>query len=615
MSRLHYDYQKYIEIRNQTKKEIRKTVKEYEKKIAKNSKSNPKGFWKYVNCKLKRTTGIANLKKPDDTLTTSDEDKANVLNDYFSSVFTKEDLKDVPELSPRNKDTFLSEIILTREAVKDKLSKLDPSKATGPDNIPSIVLKALSEELSLPLLILFNKSLSEGHVPNAWKTAEVTAIFKKGERCSPSNYRPVSLTCIACKVLESLITDQIRQYFDENDFFSKCQHGFRKSRSCITQLLEVMNNLTTLIDNNEAIDIIYLDFRKAFDTVPHARLINKLKAYGIEGSLLQWISSFLSQRKQRVRVNAAHSDFSPVTSGIPQGSILGPLLFIIFINDLPDCVQSICEIFADDTKIFGPSTKHSVLQADLLKLMEWSAIWQLYFNITKCSALYIGKNNERHVYYTDANKTNKLDTTTQEKDLGVIFTENLKFDEHINNAVKKANKMVGLIRRSFEYLDANMFLKLYKAIVRPHLEYANVIWHPILQRQKIILEKVQRRATKIVPGLKNLSYEDRLISLNLPSIKFRQTRGDLIQTYKIINSIDNVDCNAFFTFSNTSTRNSELKLYKERTNTKTRSNFLPHRINNIWNELPIHVRCAENVNHFKQLIDNHLIHLMYECYE
>ena len=226
----------------------------------------------------------------------------------------------------------------------------------------------------------------------------------------------------------------------------------------------------------------------------------------------------------------------------------------------------------------------------------------------------MGKNNDNNVYYTDTDMTNKLEITIQEKDVGVVFTDNLKFDEHINNSVKKANQMVGLIRRSFEYLDKDMFLKLFKAIVRPHLEYANVVWHPIFQRQKTLLEGVQRRATKILPELKKLSYEDRLIALNLPTIKYRQTRGDLIQSFKIIHSIDNVDCNDFFTFSNTSTRNSELKLYKERTNTKYRENFLPHRINNLWNELPINVRSAKSVNQFKQLIDNHLTHLKYEYY-
>ena len=187
---------------------------------------------------------------------------------------------------------FFTDIILTREAVKLKLCNLDASKASGSDNIPATIFKSLCEELSSPLLFIFNKSLSKGYVPCAWKTAEVTTIFKNGDRSSPGNYRPVSLTCIAGKVLESLITDQIRSYFEINKFFTTCQHGFRNKRSCVTQLLEVMNDLTKFYDNNVPVDIIYLDFRKAFHTVPHVRLTNKLKAYGIERNLLLWIASF-----------------------------------------------------------------------------------------------------------------------------------------------------------------------------------------------------------------------------------------------------------------------------------------------------------------------------------
>ena len=334
-----------------------------------------------------------------------------------------------------------------------------------------------------------------------------------------NNYRPVSLTSITCKILESFITDAIRNYMEKNNLFSKCQHGFRQHRSCVTQLLEVLNDLTTFIENQQDIDIIYLDFSKAFDSVPHQRLLNKLQAYGIDGNLLKWISNFLNNRKQRVRVNDSYSEYSTVTSGIPQGSILGPILFITYINDLPECLESICKIFADDTKLYGPSSQHDKLQRDLLRLLEWSRIWQLGFNIEKCSILHVGRNNEKHTYYMDSNNSKVLNITDSEKDLGVTFTSDLKFDTHITNIVNKGNQLTGLIKRSFSYIDAKMFNKLYKAIVRPHLEYANIIWHPIYKRQLRSIENIQRRATKLVPELKNLTYYERLTALDLPSIQ------------------------------------------------------------------------------------------------
>ena len=623
---MQYKYQQYIETRNKAKRELRKSVKEYERKISHESKHNAKGFWRYVNTKLKRTTGVCNLLKPDGLLTTNDQEKCKVLNDFFSSVFTREDLNNVPKLPKRNKEQFmgpdgllttkehfLKDVVISREAVEKKLNNLNPNKATGPDKLPALILKELASELSTPLHIIFNKSISEGYVPGKWRTAEVTGIFKKGSKNLASNYRPVSLTCILCKVLESFIRDALLNYMEENKMFSKCQHGFRRHRSCVTQLLEVMNDLSSFEEDKIDFDILYLDFAKAFDTVPHQRLINKLEAYGVEGAILKWISSFLSNRTQRVRVNNSYSNSTPVHSGIPQGSVLGPVLFTIYINDLPDVVESICKIFADDTKLYGPTQNSSIIQNDLKSLMKWSRLWLLGFNVPKCSVLHMGKNNPENKYYMDPGC--ELATTSAEKDIGVTFTKELNFNVHISNVVKKGNQMAGLIRRTFTYMDCDMFTKLFKSIVRPHLEYANVVWHPLQKGHQELLEGVQRRATKMVDSIRDLDYADRLKYLKLPSIKYRQLRGDLIQTYKIVNELDNIDKNDFFRSSlSTNTRNAYHKLQKEHAKSSVRANFLPNRVKNMWNNLSERAKSADNINSFKNIIDNELKHLVFDYY-
>ena len=255
------------------KKLIRNSVKEHEKNISNMSKVNVKSFWKYVNSKLKRTTGICNLIKPDGKLTTNDDEKCNLLNDFFVSVLTKEDVSNVPTLNNKNNNSFLSDIIITSRAVEDKLKSLDVNKAPGPDKLSPLLLKNLHTELSLPLSIIFNKSISEGYVPSQWKEAEVTAIFKKGNKNLSNNYRPVSLTSIVCKILESFITNSIQNYMEEKLLFTPCQHGFRRHRSCVTQLLEVMNDFTFLIDNKHNISVSVwiietLDMSRTLNFVP-----------------------------------------------------------------------------------------------------------------------------------------------------------------------------------------------------------------------------------------------------------------------------------------------------------------------------------------------------------
>ena len=600
-------YKQYIAKRNETSKIIKKLKKGQERKIAEDCRSNPKAFWRFVNSKRKCKQGISVLKKPDGTYTTNDREKAEVLDNLFSSVFTRENTDSIPHTVPGEKSdrVFISDIIITEKAVKDKLNKLNTAKTPGIDKIHPRVLKELSESLIKPLTILFNKSICEGQLPLDWKTANISAIFKKGEKSDANNYRPVSLTSIVCKVLESIIRDTVQEYFEQQNLYTQCQHGFRKNKSCTSQLIEVMEEFTTYLDDKDTFDVIYLDFKKAFDSVPHVRLLNKLEAYGITGKIHSWIKGFLTNRMQKVRVGDSESKCSKVISGIPQGSILGPILFTIFINDLPECISGLCKIFADDTKIYNKSSERLKIQEDLDSVNEWSQAWQLPFNNSKCKCLHYGNNNPQNTYFLSGHE---IQTCSQEKDLGITFDSDLKFKIHISNITSKANQVLGIIKRNFKFLDKNTFITLYKALVRPHLEYGQSVWSPYLITYKRDIEKVQRRATKLLPKLRNLCYEDRLVQLNLPSLNYRRIRGDLIQVYKMTQS---GDFENMFNLSTNVTRGHNFKLKKEYNRLEVRKNSFSQRVVDTWNSLKYQTVNSKNVNEFKKRIDDELLDLKY----
>ena len=497
------------------------------------------------------------------------------------------------------------------------IKSLNISKSTGPDEFHPRFLKETVDSISLPVTMLFNKSLSEGKLPNEWKLANVTSIFKSGDKTKASNYRPISITCILCRLLENVVKTTIMTHCTENAIFSDSQYGFRPKRGCILQLLKVFDDWTKYMDYDIPVDVVYLDFRKAFDSVPHKRLLLKLERLGISGNILKWIDSFLSERKQCVRVNGKLSDWSDVTSGVPQGSVLGPILFILYVNDLPDQVHSYCKLFADDAKLYKDLRNledFETIQEDLNLLCRWTIDWLMTFNVAKCKVLHIGKDNplfEYEMMDTNAN-SHKLKTVESEKDLGVYIQNNLKFDQHISHSVNRANKLVGLIKHAFSFLNEETLLVLYKTLIRPILDYGNTLWFPTLKKDIRAVENVQRRVTKILPHLSDLNYEERLKKLKLTTLNYRRNRMDMIQLFKILSSIDDISSHELFEYSTTQTRGHCKKLNKPRSLKTIRTNCFCLQTINSWNNLPEEVVMSNTVLRFKTLYDRHMSEKKFE---
>ena len=354
------------------------------------------------------------MQKPNGKLTESSEEKAQVLNEFFGSVFTDETDSNYPNCK-FDVDNPLNNVIITDEAVHKVLSSLKVNKSPGPDLIHPRLLKELAKELASPLKKLFHKTMNVGKIPDKWKMAEVRPIHKKGSRASPNNYRPVSLTSVVCKVFECFIRDALYNHLITNNLLSADQFGFCQGRSCVTQLLATLNDWFLNLDNGTPTDAIYLDFSKAFDSVPHGRLVHKLEAYGVQGKVLNWVRDFLSNRSQFVSINDCKSNTIPVTSGVPQGSVLGPTLFIYYINDLPLETDRKVRVFADDSKIYsGVSSPEDrdKLQKGIDALVRWSKKWLMKFNSDKCKVPHIGKNDPRYKYtMPDGEVVKEMSTT------------------------------------------------------------------------------------------------------------------------------------------------------------------------------------------------------------
>jgi hypothetical protein len=294
--------------------------------ISTDLKENPKRFWAAIKSEKQESTGVAPLKNKEGFIHSDTTSKAEILNEQFQSVYTKENTSTMPDKG-QSKYPSMKDIVINTKGVFKLLKDLNPQKATGTDCIPSFILKSAADELAPILTQLYQYSLAEAEIPSDWRDAHIVPLFKKGEKHLPSNYRPVSLTSIVCKLLEHIIHSNIMSHFDRYNILTDKQHGFRSRRSCETQLVTTIQKIAQNLTSKGHVDVILLDFAKAFDKVPHRRLLHKLKFYGVDGTTLVWISSFLSNRKQLVLLDGVKSSEKEVLSGVPQGTVLGPCSF------------------------------------------------------------------------------------------------------------------------------------------------------------------------------------------------------------------------------------------------------------------------------------------------
>ena len=356
-------------------------------------------------------------------------------------------------------------------------------KSESTHGLPPIFLNKTKGSINFPLSIMYRTFIDLHTLPSEWRLSIITPVFKKGSPSDPANYRPIALTCTCCKIMESNIVSDLLDFLSDHNLITRHQHGFLKKHSTSTNLLESLNDWTISLSNHRTVVVAYIDFQKAFDSVSHPKLLHKLSSYGINGNLYYWISAFLSNRRQQVKVGSSSSTTCNVISGVPQGSVIGSLLFNLFINDVTDHLDSTStsKIFADDIKIYTELINHNSdinFQAQLDLIQQWSVRWQLPISHTKCNLLYIGSRGANGTSFTMNDIP--LTVTKFTADLGVLIDPSLKFDIHIRDIAMRAKQRAAIIHRCFVSRNTHNLVRAFKIYVRPLLEYASQIWNPFL---------------------------------------------------------------------------------------------------------------------------------------
>ena len=502
----------------------------------------------------------------------------------------------------------LEQISTTPGEVEKILDSLELGKAHGVDGISARLLKETSSSISGPLCSLINASFDCGKVPITWKQANVSPIHKKDSRSSLGNYRPISLLPIPAKVQERVAFRRIYRYLSDNGLLTPKNSGFKERDSAICQLISIVDNIYKALEAGNDINMVFLDVSKAFDRVWHEGLLHKIRANGIVGNLYLWLEDYLLDRQIRVVINGQEAPWAKINAGVPQGSILGPLLFLIFINDIVTDIESDINLFADDTSLLNIidqlQTTYDTLNRDLDTLANWADRWLVTFNASKTVSLHITKKREA-LALPDLNLNgSNIKQVESHCHLGVDLESDFSWLTHIQRISGKASKCVGLMRRTCRELPRECMENLYTTMVRPIMEYGGVLFDGCPKNQSTLLDKVQREAALVCTGAyKHTKNTNLMHEVGWTSLGTRRSMQKACVMYKIQNNLAPAylidKCPQLVSeTSNYNLRNAEnvsLPLGKK---TCYFNSFYPSAIR-IWNDLDRGIRNSPSLDSFK----------------
>ena len=620
------DWKRARQLRNEANKLNRSLKKNYCNQAINENVNNSKKLWSTIKKLIPKNTSSVSSVHTQDGFTANDKETADKFNSYFTSIGDvlaskfkpdDDDIEDVDNCDIDENDGHFKFDVVTPEFIFDQICSFSNNKSTGIDNDCIRLLKLAAPVICHPLAYICNLSLFTSHFPAKWKVAKVTPIYKDGDKSDVSNYRPISVLPILSKILERVVHDQLYNYLTCNNILHPCQSGFRCNHSTSTTLIDVTDHILSNMNEGKVTGAIFLDLKKAFDTVSHRLLLKKLHSYGITGHTLQWFESYLKNRSQAVNINSTLSDFKDINIGIPQGSILGPLLFIVFVNSLPDSVKCKCVMYADDTTLLTSSSDPVTLEFELKQNLDMVANWfksnQLTLNIKKTKLMMFGtwQNLSKFKNISLTYDDNDIEIVDKFKYLGVVFDPHLSWSEHVNHMSSNISKRIGVIRRIKHYLPCSTVNLLAKAMVFPLFDYCSPVWSNFTANHHNHLQILQNKLARVLLHADIRTTIDKMMEdLNWVKLDCRWNHQLLIVTFKCLKEMAPVYLSSCFTFTHSAhgrTTRSQCSntLVVPPWNITAGKRTFHYRAASLWNRLPVDVRSKftdMSLNEFKSVI-------------